>query len=183
MSRSLLFEKKLSTILRLWILKFTCLIGCQPNQLKDLRVGCICFLHVPFSAGSKVDEKALLVIFWWYSSKTNGFIIYGINEEKNVIIRDGVFNEGAYWDFDMKQVCKDKNCTLGAPRLTDTIISFDVDGNTNSPVLIIQPLSDVYKYCKLQSKPTNNYDAQKSNNELRLWMMNVLQLKRTKLVI
>lgn len=174
MARCLLFEKKLpktfwceavnTAVYLLNRLSTKAVEGMTPIEawsglkpsFKHLKVfGCVCFFHVHSSKRTKLDERAQQGIFLGYSSNSKEFRIFDIFEEKIVLSRDVVFDEEAYWDFDLKNIIWGENCTSITPSTTRVVTSFDVEGTSDSPIVKTKPVGNVYESCNTANAPSN----------------------------
>ena len=72
---------------------------------------------------------------------------------KIVISRDVHFDENSYWNWDLKKVRK---CDQTTPSILELIEDpLDVEATSDTPVLKVRPLFDVYERCNLaHAKPT-----------------------------
>ena len=72
---------------------------------------------------------------------------------KIVISRDVHFDENSYWNWDLKKVHK---CDQTTPSILEPVEDpLDVEATSDTPVLKVRPLSNVYERCNLvHAKPT-----------------------------
>ncbi|KAL6332552.1 hypothetical protein AAG906_008972 [Vitis piasezkii] len=129
-------------------------------SIKHLKVfGSFCYLHVPSVKREKLDERAEKGVFVGYAAESKGYRIYSLNRMKIVISRDVHFDENSYWNWDLKKVhkCDQTTPSILEPTIESTIIEgpLDVEATSNTPVLKMRPLSDVYERCNLvHAEPT-----------------------------
>ncbi|WKA00249.1 hypothetical protein VitviT2T_018628 [Vitis vinifera] len=133
--------------------------GVKPS-VKHLKVfGSFCYLHVPSVKRGKLDERAEKGVFVGYAAESKGYRIYSLSRMKIVISRDVHFDENSYWNWDLKKVHKYDQTTpsILEPAIESTIIEgpLDVETTSDTPVLKMRPLSDVYERCNLvHAEPT-----------------------------
>ncbi|RVW24539.1 Retrovirus-related Pol polyprotein from transposon TNT 1-94 [Vitis vinifera] len=107
----------------------------------------------------KLDERAEKGVFVGYAAESKGYRIYSLSRMKIVISRDVHFDENSYWNWDLKKVHKYDQTTpsILEPAIESTIIEgpLDVETTSDTPVLKMRPLSDVYERCNLvHAEPT-----------------------------
>ncbi|KAL6315072.1 hypothetical protein AAG906_030925 [Vitis piasezkii] len=133
--------------------------GVKPS-IKHLKVfGSFCYLHVPSVKREKLDERAEKGVFVGYAAESKGYKIYSLSRMKIVISRDVHFDENSYWNWDLKKVhkCDQTTPSILEPAIESTIIEgpLDVEATSDTPVLKMRPLSDVYERCNLvHAEPT-----------------------------
>ncbi|WJZ92889.1 hypothetical protein VitviT2T_011862 [Vitis vinifera] len=133
--------------------------GVKPS-VKHLKVfGSFCYLHVPSVKRGKLDERAEKGVFVGYAAESKGYRIYSLSRMKIVISRDVHFDENSYWNWDLKKVhkCDQTTPSILEPAIESTIIEgpLDVEATSDTPVLKMRPLSDVYERCNLvHAEPT-----------------------------
>ncbi|RVX01546.1 Pleiotropic drug resistance protein 3 [Vitis vinifera] len=95
----------------------------------------------------------------WYAAESKGYRIYSLSRMKIVISRDVHFDENSYWNWDLKKVhkCDQTTPSILEPAIESTIIEgpLDVEATSDTPVLKMRPLSDMYERCNLvHAEPT-----------------------------
>ncbi|WJZ92853.1 hypothetical protein VitviT2T_011828 [Vitis vinifera] len=133
--------------------------GVKPS-VKHLKVfGSLCYLHVPSVKRGKLDERAEKGVFVGYAAESKGYRIYSLSRMKIVISRDVHFDENSYWNWDLKKVhkCDQNTPSILEPAIESIIIEgpLDVEATSDTPMLKMRPLSDVYERCNLvHAEPT-----------------------------
>jgi len=180
MSRCILFEKKLprflwaetvntsvyllnrlqtkfiqsKTSLKVWS-------SVQPTT-KHLKVfGSLCYFHVPSVKRGKLNEIAEKGIFVGYASESKGYRIYNPNGAKIHISKDVHFDENSCRNWDIKKVDQTTTATL-EPVVERFGVEdrLDIEATSNSQILKVKPLSDVYERCNLvHAEPTSYTEA------------------------
>nr|CAN72453.1 hypothetical protein VITISV_008931 [Vitis vinifera] len=178
MARCMLFEKKLPKLLWAEVVNTSVYLlnrlptksfqsktpieawfGVKPS-VKHLKVfGSFCYLHVPSVKRGKLDERAKKGVFVGYAAESKGYRIYSLSRMKIVISREVHFDENSYWNWDLKKVhkCDQTTPSILEPAIESTIIEgpLDVEATSDTPVLKMRPLSDVYERCNLvHAEPT-----------------------------
>jgi hypothetical protein len=124
--------------------------GVKPT-VKHLKVfGSLCYFHVPSVRRGKLDERAEKGIFVGYATESKGYRIYNLSAAKVQISRDVHFDENSYWKWSLKEV----DCT------TTAALEPAVEGTSDTAILKVRPLSDVYERCNLvHAEPTSYTEA------------------------
>ncbi|RVX19280.1 Retrovirus-related Pol polyprotein from transposon TNT 1-94 [Vitis vinifera] len=107
----------------------------------------------------KLDERAKKGVFVGYATESRGYRIYSLSRMKIVISRDVHFDENSYWNWDLKKVHK---CDQTTPSILELALEstsledpLDVEATSDTPMLKVRPLSDVYERCNLvHAEPT-----------------------------
>ncbi|KAL3612663.1 hypothetical protein D5086_003683 [Populus alba] len=111
----------------------------------------------------KLDERAEKGIFVGYATESKGYRIYNLSVAKVQISRDVHFDENSYWNWDLKEV----DCTTttalepAVEETADLIVDQpNIEGTSDTTILKVRPLFDVYERCNLvHAEPTNYTEA------------------------
>ncbi|KAL6312714.1 hypothetical protein AAG906_024672 [Vitis piasezkii] len=128
--------------------------------VKHLKVfGSLCYLHVPYIKRGKLDERAKKCVFVGFAAESRGYRIYSLSKMKIVISREVHFDENSYWNWDLKKVykCDQTTPSILEPAVESTSLEdpLDVEATSDTPMLKVRPLSDVYERCNLvHAEPT-----------------------------
>jgi hypothetical protein len=116
---------------------------------------------LPFAKRGKLDERAEKGILVGYVAESKGYRLYNLNAAKVQISRDAHFDENSCWNWELKEVDQITTTTLEpAVRRTGVEDQPDIEATSDTTVLKVRPLSDVYKRCNLvHAEPTNYTEA------------------------
>ncbi|WJZ90611.1 hypothetical protein VitviT2T_009742 [Vitis vinifera] len=172
MARCMLFEKKLPKLLSAEAVTTSVyLLNRLPTKfvqsktpieawpgvipfVKHLKVfGSLCYLHVPSIKRGKLDERAQKCVFVGFAAESRGYRIYSLSKMKIMISREVHFDENSYWNWDLKKVHK---CDQTTPSILEPVVEstsledpLDVEATSDTPMLKVRPLSNVYERCNL----------------------------------
>jgi len=123
----------------------------SPNVNHFKVFGCLAYLHVPHQNRKKLDVKSDLCIFIWYSATSKSYKLYNSLNNKLIVSRDIIFDEGGVYGHKKGHVEKTKSI------LNNDII---VDNNHDQPTNVyvtsgLTPLSSPSSISStLSSSPT-----------------------------
>lgn len=182
MARCMLYEKKLPKFL--WVevvntsayllnrLPTKSLQGKTPIEawfsdkpsIKHLVIfGSLCYLHVPSFKRENLGEKAEKGIHISYATETKGYRIYSLGKKKIVISRDVHFDD-MRTGTDLNKV---HDCDQTTQFVSKVSLSLDVKGTSDTPVLKVKSLYDVYERCNLvHAEPASYKEVAKKS----LWI-------------
>ncbi|RVW12561.1 Retrovirus-related Pol polyprotein from transposon TNT 1-94 [Vitis vinifera] len=123
-------------------------------SVKHLKVfGSLCYLHVPSIKRGKLDERAKKCVFVGFAAESRGYRIYSLSKMKIMISREVHFDENSYWNWDLKKVhkCDQTTPSILEPAVESTSLEdpLDVEATSDTPMLKVRPLSDVYERSNL----------------------------------
>lgn len=154
--------------------------------VKHLKIfGSLCYLHVPSFKRGKSDEKAEKCVLNGYAAESKGYRIYSLSGMKIVISRDVHFDENSYWNWDLKEV---HNCDQTTPSIheqvkeaTDNKNPLGVETTSDTSVLKVRPLTDVYERCNLvHAEPTSYTEAAKISEWIEAMKDEIDAIERNK---
>jgi hypothetical protein len=180
MSRCILFEKKLPRFI--WVEAVNTSVyllnrlptkfvqsktpveawsGFRPTAKHLKAFGSLCYFLVPSAKRGKLDGRAEKGIIVGYATELKGYRIYNLNVAKIQISRDVYFDENSWWNWDLKGVDqKNKAALEPTVRSIGVEVQPDIEATSDTVVLKVRPLSDVYKRCNLvHPEPTNYIEA------------------------
>jgi hypothetical protein len=106
----------------------------------------------------KLDERAEKGILVGYVTKSKGYRIYNLKAAKIQISRDMHFNENSYWNWDLKDVDQTTitalEPTVGRTGVEDQL---DIEETSDTVVLKVRSLSDMYERCNLVYAKLTSY--------------------------
>jgi hypothetical protein len=108
-----------------------------------------------------MKERAEKRILIGYAAESKGYKIYNLNGAKIQISKDVHFDENSCWNWDLKEVDHKTTVALElAVRRTGVEDQLDIEATSDTIVLKVRPLSDVYERCNLvHAEPTNYTEA------------------------
>jgi len=125
---------------------------------KHLKVfGSLCYFHMPSAKRGKLDERAEKGILVGYTAESKGYRIYNLNRAKIHISKDVHFDENSCWNWDLKEV-DHKTTAVLEPAVRRVGVEDQPDNKATSDTIVlkVRPLSDVYERCNLvYAEPTN----------------------------
>jgi len=123
--------------------------------------GSLCYFHVPSAKRGKLDERAEKGILVGYAAESKGYRIYNLNGAKIQISKDVYFDENSCWNWDLKEVDHKTTAALEpAVRRIGVEDQPDIEATSDTTVLKVRPLSDVYeRYNLVYAEPTNYTEA------------------------
>ena len=180
MSRCILFEKKLPKFLWAEVVNTSVYLlnrlptkfiqnktpleawsGVRPTA-KHLKVfGSLCYFHVPSAKRGKLDARAEKGILVGYATESKGYRVFNLNSAKIQVSRDVQFDENACWNWDLKGVQQTITAALESPlQSIDVEDQQAIEATSDTAVLKVRQLSDVYERCNLvHVEPTNYSEA------------------------
>jgi hypothetical protein len=103
---------------------------------------------VPYARRGKLDERAEKGIFVGYATKSKGYRIFNLSAAKVQISRNVHFDENSCWKWDLKEVDRTTTAAL-EPTVGGTGDQPDIKGTSDTTILKVRTLSDVYERCNL----------------------------------
>ncbi|GKU93722.1 hypothetical protein SLEP1_g7290 [Rubroshorea leprosula] len=142
--------------------------GLKPSAYHLKVFGSICYMHVPATRRTKLDEKVEMGILVGYAAQSKGYRIYNLQSQKMEVYRDVLVDEFAFWSWDDKKIIKESSSQLNedfnveqsaaATSRHQNVAETDHD----SPPLKVKSLEDVYARCNLATfDPTCFFEASK----------------------
>ncbi|GKV39929.1 hypothetical protein SLEP1_g47623 [Rubroshorea leprosula] len=147
--------------------------GLKPSAYHLKVFGSICYMHVPTTRRTKLDEKAEMGILVGYAAQSKGYRIYNLQSQKVEVHRNVLVDESAFWSWDDQKIIKESYSQLNEDSNVEQSASAIprhqnvVETDDDSPPLKVKSLEDVYaRYNLVTFDPTCFFEASKHDE----WM-------------